>query len=167
MAMRTATPWWASLAFGIGLLSFLIGERFLGHLPGYRFGFTGFGLLLVFGVTAARAWAMLGSAGARRRVERTLLVCHGGTLLALFLYLWTTDWGLAKLGLIETSAIHFQGAVTVLYLAVLVASVVPLLMIELSLGLALRTGFDVQPGPGNEDAGVEYFRVREIGWSGL
>src|SRR5262249_18106531 len=34
-------------------------------------------------------------------------------------------------------------------------------------GTALRTGFDVQPGPGNEDAGVEYFRVREIGWSGL
>jgi len=167
MAMRTATPWWASLAFGIGLLFFLFGERFFGHLSGVRFVLTGLGLLLIFGVTAARAWAMLGSAGARRRVERTLLVCHAGTVFALFLYLWTTDWGLAKLGLIETAAVHFQGAVTVLYLAVLFASIVPLLMVELSLGLALRTGFDVQAGPGNEEAGVEYFRVREIGWSGL
>jgi gliding motility-associatede transport system auxiliary component len=167
MAMRTATPWWASLTLGIGLFFFLLGERFFGHLPGARFVLTGFGLLLIFGITGARAWAMLGSAGARRRVERTLLVCHAGTLLALFLYLWTTDWGLAKLGLIETSALHFQGAVTVLYLAVLFASIIPLLMVELSLGLALRTGFDVQPGPGNEEAGVEYFRVREIGWSGL
>src|SRR6185369_2235660 len=89
MAMRTATPWWASLAFGIGLLFFLFGERFFGHLSGVRFVLTGLGLLLIFGVTAARAWAMLGSAGARRRVERTLLVCHAGTVFALFLYLWT------------------------------------------------------------------------------
>jgi len=167
MAMRTATPWWASLTLGIGLLFFLLGERFFGHLPGARFVLTGFGLLLILGITAARAWAMLGSAGARRRVERTLLACHAGTVFALFLYLWTTDWGLAKLGLIETSALHFQGAVTVLYLSVLIASIVPLLMVELSLGLALRTEFDVQSGPGNEEAGVEYFRAREIGWSGL
>lgn len=167
MAMRTATPWWTSLALGIGLLFFLFGERFFGHLPGARFMMTGLGVLLILGVTAIRAWAMLGSSGARRRVERTLLVSHAGTVLALALYTISTDWGMAKLSLSDTGAAHFHGAITVLYLAVLAASVVPLLMMELSLGLALRTGFDVQPGPGNEDAGVEYFRVREIGWSGL
>jgi hypothetical protein len=165
--MRTATPWWASLAFGIGLLFFLFGERFFGHLPGPRFVLTGLGLLLIVGVTGVRAWAMMGSAGARRRVERALVICHAATLLALILYALSTDWGVAKLSLSETGAVHFRGAITVLYLAVLIASLVPLLMAELSLGLALRTGFDVQPGPGNEDAGVEYFRVREIGLSGL
>ena len=55
MAMRTATPWWASLAFGIGLLFFLLGERFFGHLPGARFVMTGLGLLLILGITATRA----------------------------------------------------------------------------------------------------------------
>lgn len=168
MAMRTASPWWASLAFGIGLLVFLLGERFFGHLSGVRFVLTGLGVLLMLAVTGARAWTTTGSAGARRRVERTLLVSHLGTGLALVLYVLTTDWGQAKLGLVDTAAAHFHGAVTVLYLAVLVASLVPLLMIELSLGLALRDGFDVQSGgPAEEDAAVEYFRVREIGWSGL
>jgi len=152
---------------GTGLLFFLFGERFFGHLPGARFVLTGLGLLLILGVTAARAWAMMASAGARRRVERTLLVSHAGTVLALVLYLLSTGWGTTKLGLAEQTAVHFHGAVTVLYLAVLIAALVPLFMVELSLGIALRTGFDVQAGPGNEEAGVEYFRVREIGWSGL
>jgi len=167
MAMRTASPWWASLAFGFGLLFFLLGERLFGHLVGARFVLTGLGLLLILAVTATRVWTMLASAGARRRVERTLLVCNAGTVLALVLYLLSTDWAAAKFAFAETTAAHFHGAITVVYLAVLIASIVPLLMVELSLGLALRTSFDVQAGPGTEEAGVEYFRVREIGWSGL
>lgn len=168
MAMRTASPWWASLAFGAGLLLFFFGERLFGHLSGARFVLTGLGVLLILGVTAVRAWTMSSSTGARRRVERTLLFCHLGTVLALVLYVLTTDWGLARLNLTDTAASHFHGAVTVLYLAVLTASVVPLLIAELSLGTALRTAFDVQrSGAGDEAAGVEYFRVRELGWSGL
>ena len=167
MAMRTVTPWWASLAFGVGLLFFLMGERFFGHLTGPRFVLTGLGLVLILGITAVRVWAMMSSAGARRRVERTLVVSHAGTLLALVLYVLSTDWGMAKFTLSDSGAVHFHGALTVLYMAALIASIVPLLMVELSLGLAMRTGFDVQPGAVSEDAGVEYFRVRELGWSGL
>jgi hypothetical protein len=165
MAMRTASPWWASLTFGVGLLFFALGERLFGHLPGARFVLTGLGLLLLLVVTGARAWTTMSSTGARRRVERTLLLCHLGTLLSLVLYVLTTDWGLAKLGLSDTGASHFRGAMTVLYFTVLVASIVPLLMVELSLGVALRTAFDVSSL--KEEASVEYFRVREIGWSGL
>ena len=167
MAMRTASPWWASLVFGAGLLFFLLGERFFGHLSGVRFVLTGLGVLLILGVTAVRAWTMQSSAGARRRVERALLLCHLGTVLSLVLYVLTTDWGLSVLHLTDTAATHFHGAVTVLYMTVLIASIVPLLMVELSLGVALRTGFDVDTGSRDDDAGVEYFRVREIGWSGL
>jgi len=167
MAMRTASPWWASLAFGAGLLLFFLGERLFGHTSAPRFVLTGLALVLILGVTAARAWTMSSSTGARRRVERTLLVCHLGTVLALVLYVLTTDWGLARLNLADASASHFHGAVTVLYLAVLTASIVPLLIAELSLGIARRTSFDVQRGPGDDEAGVEYFRVRELGWSGL
>ena len=167
MAMRTASPWWASLAFGIGLLFFFLGERFFGHLSGARFVLTGIGVLLIVGVTGARLWAMTSSTGARRRVERALLGYHAGTLVALVLYLMTTDWGLARLGLTDTAATHFHGAMTVLFMAVLVASVVPVLMAELSLGTALRTAFEVNSTDDAEEAGIEYFRVREIGWSGL
>ena len=167
MAMRTASPWWASLVFGVGLLFFLLGERFFGHLSGVRFVLTGLGVVLILVVTGARVWTMRSSAGARGRVERTLLFCHLGTVLALVLYVLTTDWGLATLHLTDTAATHFHGAMTVLYLVVLIASFVPLLMAELSLGVA-RTGFDVQrDGGGDEEAGVEYLRVRELGWSGL
>ena len=159
MAMRTATPWWASLVLGVGLLLFLLGERLFGHLSGVRFFLTGVGLLLILAVTAARGWAMASSSGARRRVERTLLISHAGTLLGLVLYALSTEWGMAKLNVDPMG--HFNGAMTVLYLAVLVAANLPLLMIELSLGLALRTQFDVQPGASGEEAGVEYFRDRK------
>jgi len=168
MAMRTASPWWASLAFGIGLLFFLLGERFFGHLSATRFVLTGLGLLLILGITATRAWTMTSSTGARRRVERTLLLCHLGTVLSLVLYLLSTDWAMTRFNFDEPGATHFHGAITVLYLTVLMASIIPVLMIELSLGVALRTSFDVETGPDATDtAGVEYMRVREIGWSGL
>src|SRR5439155_22521995 len=65
MAMRTATPWWASLVFGVGLLLFLLGERLFGHLSGVRFFLTGGGLLLILGIAADRAWALASSSGAR------------------------------------------------------------------------------------------------------
>jgi hypothetical protein len=164
--MRTASPWWASLALAFGLLLFLLGERLFGHLEGGRFALTGAGVLLILGVTGARAWAMLGSEGARRRVERNLLVCHAFTVLALVLYLLSTDWGITKLGLKDPAAAHFHGAITVLYMVIFVAANIPLLIIELSLGLARRDQFDVRR-TGGEEAGVEYFRVRELGWSGL
>jgi hypothetical protein len=164
--MRTASPWWASLAFGAGLLFFFLGERWFGALSGVRFVLTGLGVLLILGVTAARAWTMSSSAGPRRRVERTLLLCQLGAVLALVLYVLTTDWGVATFKLTDSAATHFRGAVTVLYLVVLAASVVPLLIAELSLGIALRTAFDVQRAE-DDNAGIEYFRVRELGWSGL
>ena len=66
MAMRTASPWWASLVFGGGLLFFLLGERFFGYASGARFVLTGLGVLLILGVTAVRAWTMQSSTGARR-----------------------------------------------------------------------------------------------------
>src|SRR5262249_18515575 len=46
----------------------------------------------------------------------------------------------------------------------MVCSLIPVFMIEMSLGIAKRTGFDLKTAG---DEGVEYFRVREIGWSGL
>lgn len=166
MAMRTASPWWVSLALGVGLILIFLGERLFGHESGIRGVMTMLGVVLVIGVTALRAWTTVSTTGARRKVERTLLLCHAGTLLALLLYALTTNWGMSKLALAEQAASRFSGAVGVLWVVLLFASIVPVLMVELALGQAMRTHFDLT-GERGDDSSVEYFRVRDIGWSGL
>lgn len=165
MAMRTASPWWLSLVLGIGLLATFLGERIFAHEPGIRGVFTMVGIVLVLGVTAVRAWTMLGSQGSRRKVERVLLFCHIATCVALVLYALTTNWGLGKLAMSEAATARFSGAATVLFAVILVVSLIPVLMIELSLGTAMRENFDISRG--GDEGGVELYRVREIGWSGL
>jgi hypothetical protein len=142
-----------------------MGERLFAHESGLRGIFTMVGIVLVLGVTAVRAWTMIGSQGNRKKVERVLLYCHIVTCVALVLYALTTNWGLGKLALSETSTARFSGAATVLFGVLIIASVVPVLMIELSLGTSMRENFDIS-GSG-EEAGVELYRVREHGWSGL
>jgi hypothetical protein len=164
MAMRTASPWWLSLVLGIGLLLVLMGERLFAHESGLRGMFTMVGVVLVLGVTAVRAWTMFGSKGSRKKVERVLLFCHLATCVALVLYALTTNWGLGKLAMSEATTARFSGAVMVLFAVLLVGSLVPVLMIELSLGTAMRENFEIQTA---DEAGVELYRVREIGWSGL
>jgi hypothetical protein len=162
--MRTASPWWASLTFGVGLLFLFIGERLFGHLPGTRMVLTGLGLVLVLGITGLRAYTTVATTGSRRNVERTLLYCQLGVVLGLILYATTTTWGMGHLHLSEKGAAHFETAITVLWAIVIVVSLIPMFMIETSLGVALRTSVDLTSGT---DEGIEYMRVRDIGLSGL
>ena len=164
MAMRTASPWWASLVFGVGLLFVLLGERIFGHLPGVRLVLTVLGGLAILGSTGLRAWSCAATKGARRNVERTLLACQIGVVLALVLYAFTTKWGMGHFTMTEKGAVKFTTVLTVMWALIMLASIVPMFMIEVSLGIPLRTGFDLKSG---SDEGVEYRRVREIGWSGL
>ena len=125
MAMRTASPWWLSVVFGFGLICTLVGERLLSQVSGVHFllsGVLGVGLMLV--VTGARAWTTATTTGSRQRVERTLLIAHLGTLLALVIYALTTDWGMGLLGIKNTE--RFSGALTVLYGVLLLVSIVRL-----------------------------------------
>jgi hypothetical protein len=161
--MRTASPWWASLIFAIGLLLVLIGERIFGT-SGARPVLTWMGMVLVLGVTGIRAWTTMATSGARRRVERTLLLCHAGVVLGLVFYVLTTKWGVSHLSLGEKTATKFETAFTVLYTIVFLVSLVPMWIIEVSLGVALRDTFDLK---GSGDEGIEYMRVRDVGWSGL
>jgi hypothetical protein len=162
MAMRTASPFWLSLAFGAGLLLVFIGER-LAPVPSFRVMMTVVGLAVVVIATLARAWAMSGSKGPRKRIERTLFACHAATCVALLLYAMTTSWAPSSL-----EGPKAEGALTVLWIAVMIASLVPVLMIEIALGTALRGKFDVGGDQKNaEEAGVDFYRVRDVAWSGL
>jgi len=164
MAMRTASPWWVSLTYGFGLLFLLLGERVLDQ-NSLHWVLSGLGLLLVIASTGVRAWTMLGTRDARRRVERTLLGTQLAGIVGILLYALSTDWGMAKLGLAETTATHVHGALTVLFSIAFLIAIVPAGMIELGLGTAMREGFDRAQSA--DDEGVEYLRVRDIGWSGL
>jgi hypothetical protein len=148
----------------VGLLFILLGERLFGHLPGVRLVMTTLGVLAVVGITALRAFTFAKTSGARRNVERTLLLCQAGVVLSLVLYAFTTKWGMSHFTMTEKGADKFSTVLTVMYALLMLASLVPMLMIELSLGIPLRTAFDLK---GGSDEGVEYRRVREIGWSGL
>nr|HEX4318985.1 Gldg family protein [Kofleriaceae bacterium] len=165
--MRTASPWWASLSALGGLVLIFVSERLFDGIDFLRYLSTGLGVGLVIAVTGMRLWTASATTGARRQVERALLACQLGILFGLLLYGLSTEWGSHHIigSMTEEGADHFHTALTVVFAVVLAASAIPLLMIELSLGAALRDNFDIKGG--GEDEGVELFRVREIGWSGL
>lgn len=164
MTMRTASPWWASLVFGVGLFFILLGQRLFGHLPTLKMTMTVIGLIAVIAITGLRGFTAMRTQGARRAVERTLLLCQLGVLVSLVLYALTTSWGMGLFTMSEKGAAKFSTVLTVLWAIGMVCSIVPMFMIEMSLGVAKRTGFDLKTAG---DEGVEYYRVREIGWSGL
>lgn len=164
MAMRTASPWWASVVFGSGLFFVFLGERLFGYSNSVRPVLTIIGLLLMVGITGLRGYTMVSSKGSRRAVERTLLLCQLGVLVGLFVYALTTKWGMGLFDMTDKGAAKFGTVMTVLWAIIVLVSLIPMFVIETSLGVPLRTGFEFKSGT---DEGVEYYRVREMGWSGL
>lgn len=172
MAMRTASPIWFTALFVVGLVLIFIGERPFNHISSVHLLASGIGGLTVLATTALRAWTFMGTTGARRDVERTFLLCHIGVVIGLLLYVTTTGWGHDLLG-IEGSIVHgttrWDTPMTVLWAIIMAVSVIPLLMVEFTLGSAMRTKLEISnlDGKGADDASVEAFRVREVAGSGL
>lgn len=172
MAMKTASPWWFSGVFAAGLFLFFLGERPFDHIDGVRMMFSGAGVVLMLGVTGLRVWTMFANRDERRAVERVLLFAQLGVCLALVLYALTTDAGrgLVGAGDLEEKALHrYTISMTVLWAIVLLCSLTPLLMIELSLGTSRRNQFsfaDVAKSDAEQEA-VESYRVREMATAGL
>ncbi|HTJ40728.1 MAG TPA: Gldg family protein [Kofleriaceae bacterium] len=170
--MRTASPWWASLCYAVGLVLLFAGERAFHHVDDARLILSGAGAVLVIGVTALRAWLMLTTRGARRRVELVLLLCQLVSGLGLLVYALTTKTGMGWLGytdLTAKGAVKTSTMLTVAWLFLMLVSLIPLFVIEVSLGAASRTGIDRgsrKTALFDEDA-VEFFRVRESALSGL
>ena len=171
MAMRTASPWWTSLALIVATVVVLISERLFHEVDALRLVATGLGIGVIVAVTASRGWTMAGSAGGRRGIERTLFACSIGVLLSFAAYAASTPWGMDKLAssMSDASAARLDTTLQIVFGVLLVASLIPLVMIELSLGTSRRDNFDLAADSLDpaEAGGVDFFRVREVGWSGL
>lgn len=168
MAVKTSTPWWVSALLALGLLFLFTGERVLAHLDTTSSLLSWLGLILIAGSTAVRFWAFRREKDQRRIVERLLLLCHAGVVAALVIYyLFGTEGGQELVGIDPESAGSASTMATVAWLLVMGVSLIPLLMVEISLGV---TGRDWFPKPGGDvvnEAAVELYRVREMATSGL
>lgn len=168
MAVKTSTPWWVSALLFLGLLLVFAGQRVLSHI-GAASALTWLGLLLVVGSTGVRAWAMMREKGKRRAVERLLLLCHAGALVALLVYwLFGTTSGQSMLGIETARSVSRAGTIaTIVWVILMGVSLVPLLMAELSLGFTGRDWFPKTGADVADEAAVELFRVREMATAGL
>jgi len=170
--MRTASPWWISAVFGVGLFSIFLGERPFAHIETLRLVLTAVGVALVLGATVVRVLAVAKTSGKRRAVERTLLYCQLGAIVGLLGYAATTDFGVGLLGLddLEAKSLdRYRDAATVLWTIVVFASLVPLVMAEISLGISNRSGLELKHigDKGFDAAAVDSFRVTGMAASGL
>jgi gliding motility-associatede transport system auxiliary component len=148
---------------GLGLI--LLGQRTLHHRELLGPILTILGVLMVFAAAMVRVGSILKSKGDARKAARLLLFCHLGVGLALVLYLFSTDKGLGWLGLADPTtkgAVHAHTALTVAWVIVLVISLLPMVLVEASLGVRR-----MHRGGALDEAGVELFRVRELILSGV
>jgi len=175
MAMRTASPWWLTPVVGGGLLFIFLGERPFDHVHVVGNAMTGLGVLAVVAATLMRLVAMQRSAGQKREVERTLVLCHVGILVALGLYACSTLWGIELLHLhvsreaISRGTSKYVTAMHVLWTIVLIVSFLPLAMAEIALGAADREQLKLGGGKGTaaEEASIDGQRVSAMATSGL
>ena len=159
MAIKTSTPWWITGVLFLGLLCLFAGQRALAHMDTTSTVLTGLGLLCLIGVTGIRVWAFTRETGRRRAVEGVMLLCHAGIGVALLLYFFVAS----KDGVEHKTYIM----ATVTWLILLGLSVIPLVMIETSLGFVGRDWFPVKGEKVADDAAVELFRVKEMATNGL
>ncbi len=160
---RTTSPWWASLILAFGLLFILLSATTL-HSWSQANAMAYAGAALLFVALALRSWTTLVSLGERRRVERTLLLTTFSIVLGVAVYWLAIKFGGKAISRVEARTMRTP--LTILALVFIGAGTIPHFMIELVLGVSRRSTFDIA-GNQHPAEGVEYLRVRDIGWSGL
>jgi hypothetical protein len=89
-----------------------------------------------------------------------------GVLLALLLYYLTTKSGMSLVGVEEAKSVErWDMTMTVLWVILMAVSLVPMVLVEVSLGAGQRVSFK-KAGP-DIDPTVDLLRVRELASSGL
>lgn len=144
-----------SVILCVGLLLAWVGERIV-ESAASRAALTGVGTALVFGGLVWRAIRARDQQSGRAGVHRALLLLHGLALVALTLYALQSDL-FTKLtdASLESSSPTLAGVFGALWPAVLLASLLPTLLIELSYAAMAKA-------PKLEDG-----RIREALYAGL
>jgi len=121
--------WILTLLLTFGLLLVWVGERIVDGDP--RVFFTGGGAALMLVAIALRGLRV--NVATSGQIEKTLLGLHGLTFLGVGLYVWQSDlWAKVAGQTLETGWPKLAGIVAVLVPAVLVVSLIPTLLVELS-----------------------------------
>src|SRR4029078_3403525 len=115
--------------------------------------------LCVVGATGVRVWAFTRESGRRRAGEGVMLLCHAGIGIALLLYFFVA----AKDGTSHKAYI----IATVVWLILMGLSLIPLFMIEASLGFIGRDWFPARGEKVADESAVELFWVKEMALNGL
>jgi hypothetical protein len=129
-------PGWVVPLYVGGLITLYLGERVFGTAEGIRWIVSGIGLSGVLAATATRFVPTWQAGGERGRIERLLGILSLVGVFALVLYLGTTDWGLARLGLAEAAAEargRVVGLLTIGWVSLLLVSLLPMLFAEAAL----------------------------------
>ncbi len=141
----------------VGLLAIFAGEHAFSHTS-FAAVLTWLGIIAVAGAALLRGWVTMQSDGAHRKMEVISAGCNLGVLVALFGYYLTTQSGMDRLAIeAEATVARWQMVMTVLWVIVLVAALVPLLMVTI-----VRS-----TGRSNAESDVDLMRVREMASSGL
>jgi hypothetical protein len=149
----------------IGLLLLFLGQRPFAGITGLNVICTWGGIGLVVLSMASRTLSFLAASGKSRSVELGLLLCQVGVAVALMGYWLTTESGIDMLGLTTRAEIEkFTTAATVLWVIVLAISLIPTLLVEMTIGMGGRHGAELDREHGGA---VEIVRIREAVANGL
>ena len=158
----TRAPWWSGWALLGGLLLVFLGERVLGTGSVARALASGAGALVVLGCLLWRARSWRAASGQARGVEAMLLVSYAGVVLALLLYLVSSDDGMRWLGIRfadELAGDRYRVVLHVIWPILLAVSLLPALGAQLALAAHRHAGAAA--------AGIEALRSRGTARAGL
>jgi hypothetical protein len=133
---REGAPAWVVPLYVGGLALLYVGERVLSSMETGRWAVSGVGLSCVLAATAARFVPTWQAGGERGRIERLLGLLSVLGLAGLVLYLGTTEFGLAKLGLAEAedeTREQVTNLLTIGWVGLVALGVIPMLFAEAAL----------------------------------
>lgn len=162
MGVRRTAPWWLTWLLAGGLVLLFLGERVLEAVTVARAVLSGLGALVVLGCLVWRIFSWREAAGEARRVEQLLLLAGAGCVLALVLYLISSDDGMRWLAIEfaeEESRERYTVILRVLWPILLAVSLLPALGAQLALGAHRHAR--------GEALHVEALRVTETAAGGL
>lgn len=131
---KTGAPLWVVPLYVTGMVLVLLGERVVSALDSSSWLLTGPGLAAVVGATVVRFLPQFRAGGERKSIENLLAGFSAAGLAAIGLYFLTTEAGLDSLGLLGSDdEERWKDGLTAVYVALIVASLVPTIVAEVAL----------------------------------